>query len=204
MSQDIKKSSLHFEKKVLLWMKIMIWHTFQNPNMEFPDIFLTFAPFQNFPDIISNSLPIALPWKNKIFPDFSLTCGNPEFVHVPIDKAANNIGFICKKYFLEVLLQETKSNTYVPYQDSAKSIINSVAKKCLEIGIPVKEDNKTLPQIHAIIEMHKNPVKFRFIIGPRNCITQQVAKKLVKILQLIMKIHRKYCNKIKFYTVIER
>ena len=127
-----------------------------------------------------------------------------QFVLDPIDKAANNIGFICKKYFLEVLLQETKSNTCVPYQDSAKSIINSVAKKCLEIGIPVKEDNKTLPQIHATIKMHKNPVKFRFIIGPRNCITKQVAKNLVKILQLIMKIHRKYCNKIKFYTVIER
>ena len=64
-----------------------------------------------------------------------------QFVLVPIDKAANNIGFICKKYFLKVLLLETKSYTYVPYQDSAESIINAVAKKCLEIGIPVKEDN---------------------------------------------------------------
>ena len=52
-------------------------------------------------------------------------------------------GFICKKYFLEVLLQETKSNTYVPYQDSAESIINAVAKKCLDIGIPVKENTST-------------------------------------------------------------
>ena len=50
----------------------------------------------------------------------------------------------------------------------------------------------------------KNPVKFRFIIGARNCVTKQVAKKLVKILQLIMKIHGRYCNKIKFYTGIKR
>ena len=99
---------------------------------------------------------------------------------------------------------ETKSNTYVPYQDSAESIINAVAKKCLDICIPVKGDNKTLPQIHATIKMHKNPVKFRFIIGARNWVTKQVAKKLVKILQLIMKIHRRYCNKIKFYTGIKR
>ena len=127
-----------------------------------------------------------------------------QFVLVSIDKAANSIGFICKKYFLEVLLQETKSSTYVPYQDSAESIINAVAKKCLEIGIPVKGDNKTLPHIHATIKMYKNPVYFRFIIGARNCVTKQVAKKLVKILQLIMKIHRRYCNKIKFYTGIER
>ena len=52
--------------------------------------------------------------------------------------------------------------------------------------------------------MHKNPVKFRFIIGARDCVTKQVAKKLVKILQLIVKIDRRYCNKIKFYTGIER
>ena len=77
MSQDVKKFSLHFDKKLLLWMKIMIPHTFQNPNMKFPDFSLTLTPFQNFPDIISNSLTIPWPWKNKFFPDFSLTCGNP-------------------------------------------------------------------------------------------------------------------------------
>ena len=71
------KFSSNFENKLFLWMKIMIWHTFQKPNMKFPDFSLTFAPFQNFPDIISNSLTIPWPWKNKIFPDFSLTCGNP-------------------------------------------------------------------------------------------------------------------------------
>ena len=83
-------------------------------------------------------------------------------------------------------------------------IVRPSAEKCLEIGIPVKEDNKALPQIHATIKIHKNPVKFRFIIGARNCVTKQVEKKLVKILQLIMKVHRRYCNKIKFYTGIER
>ena len=44
-----------------------------------------------------------------------LTRLRQQFVFVPIDKAANNIGFICKKYFLEALHQETISNTYVPY-----------------------------------------------------------------------------------------
>ena len=58
-------------------MNIMIQHTFQNPNMKFPDISLTFAPFQNFPDIRSDSLTIPWPWKNIFFPDFSLMRGNP-------------------------------------------------------------------------------------------------------------------------------
>ena len=61
-----------------------------------------------------------------------------------------------------------------------------------------------LPQIHAIIKMHKSPIKFRFIIGDRNSILKQLAKKMVSILQLIMKIHRNYCEKIKLYTGIER
>ena len=78
MSQDDKKFSLQFENQVVLWMKIITWHTFQNPYMKFPDISLTFAPFQNFPDILSNSLTIPWPWKNKFFPDFSLTRGNPD------------------------------------------------------------------------------------------------------------------------------
>ena len=96
MSRDIKSSSLHFEKKVLLWMKIMIWHTFQNPNMEFPDISLTFAPFQNFPEIISNSLTIPWPWKNKIFPDVWQPCNMVTNLHM----VAHFLYLISKKHYL--------------------------------------------------------------------------------------------------------
>ena len=127
-----------------------------------------------------------------------------KYVMVPIDKASNNIGFICKRYFLQVLLKETQSTSYSPSQDSVEEVINAVATKCQAVDVQVDEDNKELPLIHATIKMHKNPVKFRFIIGTRKCVTKQVAKKLVKILQLIMKIHRRYCDKIKFYTGIER
>ena len=52
--------------------------------------------------------------------------------------------------------------------------------------------------------MHKNPVKFRFIIGSRTCATKQIAKKLVQILKLISRILKRYCNKVRFYTGIER
>ena len=52
--------------------------------------------------------------------------------------------------------------------------------------------------------MHKDPVKFRFIIGSRTAVIKPAAKKLVQILKLIMKTHRRYCVKIKLYTGIER
>ena len=126
------------------------------------------------------------------------------YVLVPIDKAANNIGFICKKYFLQILQQETQSTTYLPCTDTVEEIVGQIAEESRQTGIPVVAENKDLPQIHATIKMHKNPVKFRFIIGAKQCVLKQVAKRLVKVLQLIMKVHRRYCDKIKFYTGIER
>ena len=47
-------------------------------------------------------------------------------------------------------------------------------------------------------------VKFRFIIGSRTAVIKPAAKTLVQILKLVMMTHRKYCDKIKFYTGIER
>ena len=73
-SQDDKKLSLQFDNQMISWIKIITWHTFQNPYMKFPDISLTFAPFQNFPDIFSNSLTIPWPWKNIFFPDVWQPC----------------------------------------------------------------------------------------------------------------------------------
>ena len=54
------------------------------------------------------------------------------------------------------------------------------------------------------IKMHKNPIKFRFVIGSRTGVIKPAAKKLVQILKLVMKTHRRYCDKIKFYRGIER
>ena len=52
--------------------------------------------------------------------------------------------------------------------------------------------------------MHKTPVKFRFIIGSKFCILKPAAKKLVKILQLILRIHKNYCEKAKYFTGIQK
>ena len=126
------------------------------------------------------------------------------YVLVPIDKAANNIGFVCKSYFLQVLQQETLSPTYITCNQPEEDIINSIAENSRAMNVPVLQENMQLPPIHATIKMHKDPVKFRFIIGARKCVLKQAAKRLVKILQLIMKIHRNYCSKIRFFTGIER
>ena len=71
------------------FMKIMLQHTFQNANMKFPDISLTFAPFQNFPDIWSNSLTSPWPWKNNslTFPWRVATL----YIHISIAKISLHV-----------------------------------------------------------------------------------------------------------------
>ena len=51
-----------------------------------------------------------------------------QYVMCPIDKAANNIAFICKKYYVQVLLKElgllnTTSNTYQQVNDTLHNIL---------------------------------------------------------------------------------
>ena len=123
---------------------------------------------------------------------------------VPIDKAANNVGLICKKYFLEILRKETTTETYEEYDNTAEEVIGAIRKISSNIGIPVEKMFNDLPLIHATIKMHNNLIKFRFIIGSRTGVIKPAAKKLVQILKLVMKTHRRYCDKIKFYIGIER
>ena len=48
------------------------------------------------------------------------------FVLVPIDKAANNVSLICKKYFLEILRKETSTETYEEYDNTAEEVIGAI------------------------------------------------------------------------------
>ena len=115
-----------------------------------------------------------------------------QFVLVPIDKASNNVGLICKKYFLEILPKETLTETYEEYDNTAEEVIGAIRKESLNIGIPVEKTFNDL--IHATIKMHKNPIKFRFIIGSKTGVIKAAVKKLVQILKLVMKTHRRYCD----------
>ena len=51
-----------------------------------------------------------------------------QYVMCPIDKVANNIAFMCKKFYVQVLLKElgfltTTSNTYQQLNDTLHNII---------------------------------------------------------------------------------
>ena len=127
-----------------------------------------------------------------------------KYVLVPVDKASNNIGFICKKYYLQVLKEEITSGTYEIYRNTPEEVKEYLKKEMIKIAMPVGKPFIDLPLIHMTLKMHKNPIKFRFIIGSRTAIVKPAAKYLVQILKLVMDVHRRYCAKVKFFTGIDR
>ena len=126
------------------------------------------------------------------------------FVLVPVDKASNNIGFVCKKFYMEVLRRETLSDTYEEIEENVEEVMDYLKKESNLLGILVDKGFNELPSIHATIKMHKDPIKFRYIIGSRFGVMKPAAKLLVEVLKLVMITHRRYCDKIKLFTGVER
>ena len=125
------------------------------------------------------------------------------FVIVPIDKASNNIGIVCKKYMIENILKEIRTDTYEELGDT-QTIIEEQTKNYIAAGWCITPENQKLPNIYATVKMHKSPVKFRYIIAAKECVSKPIAKELTKVLKLVLHVLRNYCEKIKRYTGVNR
>ena len=87
-----------------------------------------------------------------------------QYVMCPIDKVANNIAFICKKYYVEVLLKElgllnTTSNTYRQVNDFLENILQQ-QNNTLDSVFGLKnndEEFNCLPCIYWLSKIHKIP-----------------------------------------------
>ena len=94
-----------------------------------------------------------------------------KFIVMPVDKANNNFGFICKKYYAQILIDEiNSSNTFEVNHTDLKSISElfiSFLKPYNLIPSSFK-----IPFIYSIPKFHKNPTKFRFITSSFNCINK--------------------------------
>ena len=133
-----------------------------------------------------------------------------KYVMVPIDKAANNVAFICKRFYATVLMEELglsneSSSTYTHIQDQTPDDIVSLHQKQLkdEFNIEIDEGMRTLPDIYWIPKLHKNPAKFRFIIASKHCTTKTVSKNLSSIFTLFLKHIDTYYTKAHFYSGIK-
>ena len=83
----------------------------------------------------------------------------------PVDKAGNNIAFICKKFYIERIEKELENTpTYgkVTIEDEDE-VIKKHVEFCKQFKIEVNEKNKNLPNIYMMPKFHKSPISFRFI-----------------------------------------
>ena len=131
------------------------------------------------------------------------------FVVVPIDKAANNVSFICKRFYATTLLKELgviglPSNTYRLVNNQSKTnIVNSALKDITQqFSLNIPENMKTLPTPYWMPKMHKSPIGARFIIASKQCVVKPLSKNITAAFKLLYKSVEKYHSKCKFYSGI--
>ncbi len=128
-----------------------------------------------------------------------------DFVMVPTDKASNNVSFICKKFYIEKILEETGQNTYERINENENVVVNRLCDIAVNrYKFNLVNEDKVLPKIYMMPKMHKNPTGFRFIIASKQNPLKKTAKTLTKILKVIMDTHFAYNRKIRLYTGINR
>ena len=117
-----------------------------------------------------------------------------KYVFVPADKAPNNIITICKRYYINTLIEElgldncstpTGNSTYTSCQMSSEDIVNTHNTFMKSLGVELSEEGKRLPYLHWTPKLHESPVKHRFIAGSSKCTTKQLSSLLTKILTVI-------------------
>ena len=130
-----------------------------------------------------------------------------KYVMSPIDKAANNTAFICKKYYVDVILKELgiasiPSNTYKIINKPVSDILDeqkNVLKNVFNIKNKDEEDN-CLPTIYWLPKMHKNPSGARFIIAGKKCINKKLTQYITSVFKLCFNQFESYHKKMHYHT----
>ena len=121
-------------------------------------------------------------------------------VIVPADKASNNYTFICKRYYVDILIEELglhllPENPTYSFTDFSASEVSDNHKSILtSFGIQTADEELDLPYIYWIPKMHKNPYKHRFIVSSSKCSTKPLSIVLTKLLTRIKQGLQKYCE----------
>ena len=125
------------------------------------------------------------------------------FVLVPIDKAANNISIICKRFYVQVILKEigildVGNLTYNSADRDRDEIISENCLYTAKLGYDVSDEEKVLPIMYWIPKMHKSPIGHRFIVASKICCTKQVSKAVSNVFKLIFGQVESFHRKAKF------
>ena len=119
-----------------------------------------------------------------------LTELHSKFVLVPIDKAANNVCIICKRFYVEVILKEIGilgegNATYQSDNFSKEHIIHDNVEYAKRLKMPITDKELDLPSMYWIPKKHKQPTGKRFIIASKQCSTKQISAAVSNAFKLI-------------------
>ena len=133
-----------------------------------------------------------------------------QFVVVPIDKASSNIAFVCKRFYVQVLVSELglgDSSTSSTYEKINRDVNELIDKDCHKLketfNLTVGDESKKLPHIYWTPKLHKNPIKFRFIIAAPDCSIKPLSKAITKIFRLFYRQVETYNAKSLFYSQVK-
>ena len=121
------------------------------------------------------------------------------FVIVPADKASYNYTFVCKRYYVDILIEELGLHllpgnpTYNLTDFSASEVLDNHKSVLTSFGIQTTDEELDLPYIYWILKMHKNPYKHRFIAGSSKCSTKPLSILLTKFTHIKQGL-QKYCE----------
>ena len=135
-----------------------------------------------------------------------------DFVIVPIDKAANNVAFICKHFYALTIVKELDchlsnqddNNTYTFINNTNKDQIIKEHKFYLsKHEINLVNNMQDLPVMYWIPKMHKNPISFRFIIASPVCSVKPLSKDITSIFKLFYEKVERYHTEGKVWSGIK-
>ena len=96
-----------------------------------------------------------------------------KFVITPVDKAGSNFGFVCKKYYAQVLVNEINSSDTFEISNTTPNSLKKVFIDFLKRFNIIPSCK--IPFIYCMPKFHKNPTKFRFITSSFDCINKDVS-----------------------------
>ena len=97
---------------------------------------------------------------------------------VAVDKAANNIGVVCRLHYINTLKQELNdTKAYEETSTDEKSVVYSHSNEIPnKFAVDAKERQNRLPTMYWLPKLHKRPYKARFIANSSSCTTTELSK----------------------------
>ena len=128
------------------------------------------------------------------------------FVLCPIDKASKNVAVICKKYYIETIINECRLNIK-SYCNSSTLNVNDIYCEQLRYlkSIGLESDVKDiLPHMVLFPKFHKPKLSQRFVVSYANCIIKPLARNITLGLKTVYNQICRYSNMIFKVTGINR